>query len=307
METLGGKFKDLALEAMRLTKAAQVVTEQNVYQEGDENILPLLHRVVETLALPGSGISGFEHLKDLFEKARAGHSCILFVEHYSNLDLSALHYFLGKERDPGREIAGALVAIAGIKLNEENPVVAAFTGAHTRLVIYPSRSLAHLDPVRDHAEIERSNGINRAAVKALMDIKVRGKIILVFPSGTRYRPWDPGTKKGVREIDSYIKSFDYMCMVAVNGEALHVREGDMMDDFVSEDVLRFTAGPVQSCAEFRNAAKARAEAAGIGDKRQAVVDAVMEELETMHIAGEADRKKYLSRGCSKTSVLEQQP
>jgi glycerol-3-phosphate O-acyltransferase len=131
-------------------------------------------------------------------------------------------------------------------------------------------------------------------MKALMDIKVKGKLILVFPSGTRYRPWDPGTKKGVREIDSYIKSFDYMCMVAINGELLHVRQGDMMDDFVSEDVIRFTAGPVQSCAEFRNAAKAKAEAAGIEDKKQAVVDAIMDRLEEMHTAGEEDRKRFLS-------------
>ncbi|MDR1248826.1 MAG: 1-acyl-sn-glycerol-3-phosphate acyltransferase, partial [Treponema sp.] len=113
METLGDKFNYLVREAMQLTRLAQVVTEQNVYQEGDERILPLLHKVVETLALPGSGISGFEHLKALFEKARSGHSCILFVEHYSNLDLSALHYFLGKEPDPGKDIAKALVAIAG--------------------------------------------------------------------------------------------------------------------------------------------------------------------------------------------------
>jgi glycerol-3-phosphate O-acyltransferase len=293
METLGGRFENLAREAMRLAKTAQMVTEHNVYQEGDENILPLLYRLVETLALPGSGISGFDHLEDLLEKARTGRSCLLFVEHYSNLDLSALHYFLGKEGDTGKAVADALVAIAGIKLNEENPVVAAFTGAHTRLVIYPSRSLTSLDPVKDRAEIERSHVINRAAVKALVDIKTRGKIILVFPSGTRYRPWDPGTKKGVREIDSYVKSFDYMCMVALNGEALHVREGDMMDDYVSEDVLRFTAGPVQSCSEFRNAARTRAEEAGVEDKKQAVADAIMEELEKMHIAGEVDRQKYL--------------
>jgi glycerol-3-phosphate O-acyltransferase len=177
-------------------------------------------------------------------------------------------------------------------------VVAAFTGAHTRLVIYPSRSLAHLDPVKDQAELARSNGIIRAAMKALTKIKGTGKIILVFPSGTRYRPWDPGTKKGVREIDSYLKSFDYMCLVAINGEVLHVREGDMMDDFVSEDVLRFTAGPVRTCKEFWDAAKARAEAAGIEDKKQAVVDAIMEELEAMHIAGEADRQQRLGTGAA---------
>jgi glycerol-3-phosphate O-acyltransferase len=294
METLGKKFKNLVQEAIGRSRIDSVVTEQNVYQEGDENVLPLLHKIIETLALPGSGISGFEHLKDLLEKAKAGHSCLLFVEHYSNLDLSAFHYFLGKEPDPGKDIAKALVAIAGIKLNEENPVVAAFTGAHTRLVIYPSRSLAHLDPVKDRAEIVRSNGINRAAMKALMDIKVKGKLILVFPSGTRYRPWDPTTKKGVREIDSYVKTFDYMCMVAINGELLHIRQGDMMDDFTEEDVIRFTAGPVQSCTEFRNAARAKAEAAGIEDKKQAVVDTIMETLEEMHIAGEAERQKLLS-------------
>jgi glycerol-3-phosphate O-acyltransferase len=173
-------------------------------------------------------------------------------------------------------------------------MVAAFTGAHTRLVIYPSRSLSHLDPVKDRAEIVRSNSINRAAMKALMDIKVKGKLILVFPSGTRYRPWDPSTKKGVREIDSYIKSFDYMCMVAVNGELLHVRQGDMMDDFVEEDVIRYTAGPVQSCTEFRNAARIKAEAAGIEDKKQAVVDTIMEKLEEMHIAAETERQRLIS-------------
>jgi glycerol-3-phosphate O-acyltransferase len=293
METLSGKFKDIIKEAMRLTKTATVVTEQNVYQEGDMNVLPLLHKVVETLILPGSGVSGFEHLTELLEKADAGRSCLLFVEHYSNLDLSAFHYLLEKEPDPGKRIADALVAIAGIKLNEENPVVAAFTGAHTRLVIYPSRSLAHMDPKRDHAEIVRSNTINRAAMKALNDIKVKGKLILVFPSGTRYRPWDPATKKGVREIDSYLKSFDHMCMVAINGELLHVRQGDMMDDFVSEDVVRFTAGPVLSCAEFRSAERAKADAAGVEDKKQAVVDAIMERLDALHTAAEADRQRYL--------------
>ncbi|GHV78416.1 glycerol-3-phosphate O-acyltransferase [Spirochaetia bacterium] len=297
METLGGKFKDNVRDALRLSKVAAVVTEQNVYQEGDEHVLPHLHTMVKTLALPGSGISGFEHLKDLLGKARAGHSCLLFLEHYSNLDLSAFHYFLGKEPAPGKDIADALVAIAGIKLNEENPVVAAFTGAHTRLVIYPSRGLAHLDPVKDHAEIVRSNSINRAAMKTLLDIKRKGKLILVFPSGTRYRPWDPSTKKGVREIDSYVKSFDYMCLVAINGEILHVRQGDMMDDFVSEDVIRFTAGPAQSCTEFRNAAKAKAEAAGIEDKKQAVVDTIMERLDEMHIAAEAERKQYFTGCC----------
>jgi glycerol-3-phosphate O-acyltransferase len=190
------------------------------------------------------------------------------------------------------------VAIAGMKLNEENPVVSAFASAYTRIIIYPSRSFLELDAVTQKAEIVRGNAINRAAMKALMDVKVKGKLILVFPSGTRYRPWDPNSKRGVREIDSYIKSFDYMCPVAINGEVLHVRRGDMLDDSVSPDLVRITAGPVISCTEFRDAVRAKAESDVTGeapDKKQAVADAIMTMLEEMHTSGEEKRQKLLQR------------
>ncbi|MDR2784292.1 MAG: 1-acyl-sn-glycerol-3-phosphate acyltransferase [Treponema sp.] len=295
MDTLSSAFRDIIRKAVRITKTATLVTEQNVYQQGDANIIPLLDQIVETLILPGSGISGMENLLDLYGKAVLGKSCVLLLEHYSNLDLSLFSCLLRKESEKGGEIADAVVAIAGIKLNEENPVVAAFTGAYSRIVIYPSRSLQGLDTEKDRAEIVRSNGINRAAMKALLNIKVSGKLILVFPSGTRYRPWNPDTKKGVREIDSYLKSFDYMCPVAINGEVLHVCRGDMMEDFVSKDLVRITAGPVLSCAEFRNRARAEAEARGIEDKKQAAVDAIMRLLEDMHNKAEPERQALLKQ------------
>jgi glycerol-3-phosphate O-acyltransferase len=182
-----------------------------------------------------------------------------------------------------------------MKLNEENPTVAAFTGAYTRIIIYPSRSLQGLDAEKNRLEIIRSNAINRAAMKVLLEVKTKGKIILVFPTGTRYRPWDPASKRGVREIDSYIKSFDYMCFVALNGEVLHVRPGNMMDDFVSQDMVRYTVGPVLSCEEFRNAARAYAEKADIEDKKQIVVDRIMEELEVMHLKAEEERRDLLRK------------
>jgi glycerol-3-phosphate O-acyltransferase len=291
METLSTAFRDIIKQVVTLSKSATVVTEHNVYQQGAEDIVPLIDKMIDSLILPGSGISGMEHLHDLYDKAAAGKSCLLLPEHYSNMDLSVLCYLLRKEPDRGKEIADAVVAIAGIKLNEANPTVAAFTGAYTRIVIYPSRSLQGLDAEENRAEMVRSNAINRAAMKALLELKVAGKLILVFPSGTRYRPWDPGTKRGVREIDSYIKSFDYFCPLAINGELLHVRQGDMMDDFVSQDLIRLTAGPVVSCAEFRDRTRKEAEAAGIEDKKQATVDAIMQMLEEMHIQAEVEREK----------------
>ncbi|MDR1107478.1 MAG: 1-acyl-sn-glycerol-3-phosphate acyltransferase [Spirochaetaceae bacterium] len=295
METLSGAYRELIKTVMAVSKLSQVVTEANVYQEGDANVLPLVDKLIDDLILPQSGISGMDNLTGLFRQASGGKSCLLLLEHYSNLDLPNFSYLLRKEPDPGPEIGDSLVAIAGMKLNEDNPAVAAFTGAYTRLVIYPSRSLLGLDAEKHKAELIRSNGINRAAMRTLLEIKSRGKLVLVFPAGTRYRPWDPASKKGVREIDSYIKSFDYMCLVAINGNLLHIRQGDMMDDYVYRDVVRYTAGPVVSCAEFRNQIRALAEAGGIEDKKQAVVDAIMENLEKMHQEAEKDREKLLPK------------
>jgi glycerol-3-phosphate O-acyltransferase len=289
MEVFSSVFQDTIKKVVALSKSSTMVDEHNVYQEGQEETIPHIDRIIDGLILPGSGIMGMEHLSALLDKAREGKSCLLLLEHYSNLDLPLFSYLLRRDSERGKEVSAALVAIAGVKLNEASPTVAAFTGAYTRLVIYPSRSLQGLDSEKDREELVRINAINHAAMRALLDIKKKGKLVLVFPSGTRYRPWDPGTKRGVREIDSYIKSFDYMCLVAINGEVLHIRRGDtasggdMMDDYVSEGQVRFTAGPVLSCAEFRTAARADES---VEDKKQTAVDAIMDQLEVMHLEAE---------------------
>jgi len=294
METLNTAFRDIVKQVITISKSASVVTEENVFQEADKNIRPFLDKMVETLILTGSGVDGFENLEELYTKAKEGKSCLLLVEHYSNMDLSLFCYLVKNAGGMGEEIDKAVTAIAGMKLNEDSPVVSAFASAYTRIVIYPSRSLHGMEDNEERAaEIARSHVINRAAMKALLDVKNSGRLILIFPSGTRYRPWDPSTKRGVREIDSYIKSFDHMCMIGINGEVLHVRQGDMMEDSVSNDVVRLNAGPVLSCEEFRNKARADADANNIEDKKQAVADAIMEELEKLHISGEEKRKQFL--------------
>ncbi|MDR0569120.1 MAG: 1-acyl-sn-glycerol-3-phosphate acyltransferase [Spirochaetaceae bacterium] len=293
MKPLSDVFQDVIQEASERSKTSTLVTEHNVYQSGQREIIPLLDTIVEALLLPGSGVGGMEHLEKLLDLAESGKSCLLLLEHYSNLDLPIFSYLLRKEAR-GAAVSDAIVAIAGMKLNETSHTVAAFSGAYTRIVIYPSRSLQGLDPEKDRSEIIRSNAINRAAMKSLIEVKRQGKLILVFPSGTRYRPWDPSTKKGVREIDSYIKSFDYMCFVAINGEVLHVREGSMLDDYISRDVVRCTASPVVSCGDFRNSARSKAETDGIADKKQAAADAIMDHLDTLHEQAETDRQKFLA-------------
>ena len=285
-DTLTSFFGDQIKRVVKASKAATVITEDNVYQEGDPYIMSVIDEMVEALLLPKSSLEGMNHLEELLAKAESGKACLLLVEHYSNMDLSIFSLMARKAGGRGEDINNALVAIAGMKLNEDNPVVAAFAGAYTKIVIFPSRSLQETD---DKAEIARGAAINRAAMKSLIRHKYKGKLVLVFPSGTRYRSWDPDTKKGVREIDSYIRSFDYMCFVALNGELLHVQQTDMMNDVVSKDIVRVTVSPVTNCDEFRN--KVLAVAVNEEDKKQAVADEIMNELEKMHISAEAERLK----------------
>jgi len=292
VDTLSTAFGAQIKKAMTMQKAATVITEDNVYQEGDKNILPLLDEMVDSLLLPGSKLVGLENLEDLYRKAESGKSCLLLVEHYSNMDLSIVSLMARKAGGRGKEIGDSIIAIAGMKLNEDNPIVAAFASAYTRIVIYPSRYLHGADEEIKKVELPRSNSINRAAMKALNEQKYKGKLVLVFPAGTRYRAWDPETKKGVREIDSYIRSFDYMCFIALNGEVLHVQKTDMLNDSVSKDVMFVTASPVVSCEEFRE--KVRKMTGEDEDKKQAVVDAIMNELEKMHISAEKERLKIVN-------------
>ncbi|MCL2800371.1 MAG: 1-acyl-sn-glycerol-3-phosphate acyltransferase [Treponema sp.] len=290
--TLTELFSDQIRRVLKTSKVTTVVNEDNVYQEGDPDVLAILDEMVEPLLLPGSGLDGLENLEELFEKAQSGKACLLLVEHYSNMDLSFVSLLTRKAGGRGKEIADSIIAMAGMKLNEDNPVVAAFTGAYSKIVIYPSRYLQDADPEKDKAEIMRSNAINRAAMKSLIRHKYKGKLILVFPSGTRFRPWEPDSKKGVREIDSYIRSFDYICFIALNGDVLHVQKTDMMNDAVSKDIVIATVSPVTNSNEFRD--KALAAASDDEDKKQAVADAIMNELEKMHIAAEEKRKKLLT-------------
>ena len=291
MEPISRKYRDHIMRMMAVSRGQNLVTERNVNQSGNPDILPFIDRIIEENILPGSGIRGLENLEELIKAAKAGEPCLLLLEHYSNFDLPVIHYLL--RREGKQEIADALVAIAGIKLNESNPIVLAFTEAYTRLVIYPSRSIQIIkeklkEPKELVAEIMRSTTVNRAAMRELAALKTSGKLILVFPSGTRFRSWDPSTKRAVREIDSYVKSFAKMCLVSINGNILRLNpEGSMEEDLVCQDRVLYEASPVLDCAEFR--AWVKRENHHREDKKQAVADEIMIRLERMHEAVEKDR------------------
>jgi glycerol-3-phosphate O-acyltransferase len=278
------------MQMLQKSRGGLNVSVDAVYQEGNKDILPFIDTMVSENLEPGSGIRSFANLEKLSSLATAGAKCLLLVEHYSNFDLPAFSYLLRKAGPQGERIADSVVAIAGIKLSETSPVITAFSEAYSRLVIYPSRAIEELktkilDPVKQAAEASKANAINIASMKELARLRTSGKLILVFPSGTRFRPWDPSSKRGVREIDSYLRSFDYMSFVSINGDILRINpEGEMLGDVLCRDRVIFDVSEPKKCGEFREKVKA-VTPEGV-DKKQAVVDAVMEQLDAMHQAVE---------------------
>ncbi len=280
-EKYGYMFADLA----KFGKAASVIDETNVYQEANEFTRPLLNKMLEENLLPGSQIKGLENFKDFLAQIKSGKRGLILMEHYSNMDLPAIIYLLDRDGgEEGKELSKKIVAIAGMKLNEENPMVRSWAEAFTRVVIYPSRSLASLSEEEREAEEAKSRKINMASMRAMDKCKREGKPILVFPAGTRYRPGNPETKKGVREIDSYLRMFDIMVFVSVNGSCLRIstdNPNDMLADQVHPDTVILSASPVVECKKFRNDILATLEDYE-GDKKLVVVDKVMEELNKLH-------------------------
>ncbi len=286
MEPISSKYRDYIVQVMSLVHENPHITEHNVLQLARPELLPYLDKVVSDNLLPGSELRHPERLDELAAASERGESCLLLLEHYSNMDLPAFHYLVRKASPSGAAVTDRLVAIAGLKLNDDNPIVSALTEAYSRLFVYPSRSIEIIktnikDPKEALAEMMRSRAVNHASMKTLNEIKTEGRIILVFPTGTRFRPWDPSTKRGVREIDSYLKSFDKMCLVSINGNILRINpNGNMADDLVCQDRVICDVGPVTDCAQFREEVKA--DLRFRDDRKQAIVDAVMTQLETMH-------------------------
>jgi glycerol-3-phosphate O-acyltransferase len=294
-EVLGPICEVFGTEASRMIeniRESRVITKDTLYQQSNTYNRAVIEGILDTLFLPGSELVGLENLVRLNEYSRNGESCLILMEHYSNFDIPSLVCLLSKA---GREeVAEAIVAIAGMKLNEDSPFVHAFSEAYTRIVIYPSRSLDSLeDPKELEIERKRSQEINMAATRQMIRLKHGGKMVLVFPSGTRYRPGRPDTKRGVKEVDSYIKSFDWMVFVGIAGNVLQIHPtGDMSKDLTTRDVMILQASEPVSCQDFRDTT--RDSNPQDVDPKQHVADVVMSRLEEIHGSAETLRQERLA-------------
>ena len=288
---LKDKFGSVFAEMQKMSHAAAKIDETKVYEEANMQLRPYMWKLLDEAFNSESGLGNLENYKDFYENVvKQGKSGLILMEHYTNLDLPGILYLLEKQgEDWAKDLSSRIVAVAGMKLNEADAGVRAFTEGFTRVVIYPTRSLnavegKEISEEEKIAEEQKARKINFAAMRAMDGCKKRGQVILVFPSGTRYRPGKPETKRGLREIDSYLRLFDKMILVSINGNCLRINPDnpeDMLADILEPGKCVFTASPVIDCKEFRNNILDNLPE-GVEDPKQKTVDAVMEYLEKQH-------------------------
>ncbi len=285
------RYAHLIRQMIGNSVGATVVTDKNVYQEGSPVNKPLLKSIVADLLLPGSAVTGLEHLRELHGLALRKKACLILMEHYSNFDIPNFYELLEREKEGGQEVADSIVSVAGVKLNETSPLVLAFTEVFTRVVIVPGRTS---EPSGGGGDEVRKARINIAGLKALNTLRREGRLILVFPTGTRYRPWNPSTGRGLKEIDTYLKFYSHMVTVAINGNTLLPNpNGNMDEDFVRRDLVLYTVGPVTKCSDFRREAL-RDTADEEESRKQRVVDGLMAVLARQHAEVEEKRRRMLA-------------
>ncbi|MDD7611336.1 MAG: 1-acyl-sn-glycerol-3-phosphate acyltransferase [Spirochaetales bacterium] len=289
--TLKEKFGNLFAEMVAHSKAAAKIDETKVYEEANPEMRKYMFKLLDDTFSADSGLGNLENFKNFYEKVvKQGKSGLILMEHYTNLDLPAIIYLLQKVGEPwADDFASRIVAVAGMKLNEASAGVRAFTEGFTRVVIYPTRSLNAVEAKgisqeELKAEEQKARKINFAAMRAMDACKKRGQMILVFPSGTRYRPGKPETKRGLREIDSYLRLFDYMLLVGINGNCLRINPDnpdDMLEDILEPGKVTLTAHPVLDCKKFREDVLSSLPA-DESDPKQKTVDQVMQILDEIH-------------------------
>ena len=298
-DTLKGKYGKYFAEMAQVSHAAEKIDETKIYEEANLATRKYMNIILDDNFLPDSGLINPENFKAFYDSVvKEGKTGLILMEHYSNLDLPGIIYLLEKHgEDWSKDFASRIIAVAGMKLNEAHPLVRAWTEGFSRVVIYPTRSLNAVNQKEEITEEEkaeeekRARKINFAAMRKVDELKKQGKIILVFPSGTRYRPGCPDTKRGLREIDSYLRLFENVLLVGVNGNSLRIdmeNPDDMLADIVVQDKITLTASPIINYKEFRNKVLATLPE-DTPDPKQVIVDTIMAELDKVHEEGASKR------------------
>lgn len=263
----------------------RVVGPDNVYQEKVEENRADLKRIIDDLLLEGSGIQGLEHLEELGQLAAAGHSCLLLPAHLSNFDVPVFWELMNRAGPKFGALFEKIVFLAGRKLNEESDIVKMFTEMFTRLVISPKTFYESLPEGEERQRVmQETRAVNLAAHRKMRELMHQDRIFLVYPTGTRFRPWEPASGRGLREVENYLRSFEYFVVGATRGNLLPPAPTKMHLEHPVGDRVLMKFGLVHDARIFRTQCLERLAASPEKkdlDSKQYIVDQVMEEMKAL--------------------------
>lgn len=234
---------------MQFSKYSQDLDSLEIYQHYNSKCRDMVFEIVEDYIRPNSTIANIEHLKALYQLAKQGHSCIIMSEHYSNFDAIGLYFIIRKKFSYMLPLFDDLVFLAAAKLNIENKAVLAFSESMNRLIIYPARE-KELN-IHENKKIKQLEDINKRSFIKMQEIKKEGKIIFMFPSGTRYRKNNPDSKNALEQTAGFLKRFEYVCFIGIAGNVLEVHPSNEMSiDLLNIDTLTYHISKPMLCKNF---------------------------------------------------------
>lgn len=260
-----------AVERHAQTTPPEIVTPANVVHWANTDVQSDFAEICRRLLLPGSGIEGVEHLVELTTLALSGRSCILCLNHRSNLDVPTLYTLLADQADAG--LFSHVIWIAGRKLEEELGLTRMLVQGFNRVLVTPR---SWMRDEHSAAQLHEAHLINIAAHRAIHELRQQGWVFALFPGATRIRPGNDATMQAIEETDSYLKHFEFMLLAHIEGCTLPVsRDQDLTHEVPTLDRMRYLFGPVLQTGEWRATAASRYPRF---DQRTASARAIMEDI-----------------------------
>ena len=223
------------------------LTPDRVVQLAKKSMQPHFAEICRKLLLPGSSIKGWRNVEELGQRARAGKACLLCLSHVSNLDVPILYAILEDQHDI--EVFNQIIWIAGRKLSEDTLLTQTLIQSCNRIVVTP---LSWFSGHHSEKEQRQAHTINRAAQREMVKLRHEGWIFGLFPTGTRIRPGVESTARAIAEVDTYLKTFDFIVIGRIDGCTLPVsREQDFMHETPKRDRVIFTFGSVHRTNQWR--------------------------------------------------------
>jgi glycerol-3-phosphate O-acyltransferase len=254
------------------------ITPHDVLQWARPEVQPYLASICRRLLLPGSAVFGAERLVELTRRALQGRSCIVCLNHRSNLDVPTLYALLEDRKSP--DLFHRIIWIAGRKLQEDVGATRLLAQGINRVIVTPKSWMTG-----EHSDDEwhEAHQINIAAQRAIHDLRHRGWVFAIFPTATRVRPNDELTTRAIEEIDSYLKHFEFMLLGRIDGCTLPVsRDRNLTHETPVLDRVRYSFGTIRRTDQWRaNAAERYSEL----DQRAASARAIIEDINSLDSNG----------------------